>query len=203
MNASAQKSLIKSIELCCTWDEQIYDGVLKYKLINMQEEQRNEIREAFDSWNSELSPSLKLIETQSIHEKPEIIVTFGDIDNGNTNQFVENVEAGQIAGQSANNLNQEGLITNATIILSNEIFIYSKSDSNALFSVVLHEIGHVLGLGHANFDDLMNPVVSSDMDEVSLCDANGVIKANRMAMKKEEALQPIQANLDTKNTVDC
>ena len=42
-----------SLELCCTWDNQISDGLLKFKLANMQENQKNEVREAFDSWNKQ------------------------------------------------------------------------------------------------------------------------------------------------------
>jgi len=170
-----------SIELCCTWDKQISDGILKFKLVNMQEKQRNEVREAFDSWNKQLT-TLSLLETYSHDQKAEIIVTFGDIDNGNANQLVKNAEAGQTAGQSVNNLDQSGYITNAKIILSDKIFD-KESDSSTLYTVVLHEIGHVLGLGHANFDDLMNPLVNNK-DEISVCDVNGVFKTNELVLKK-------------------
>lgn len=202
LDASTQQTSIdrNSLELCCRWDEQISDEVLKYKLINMQEEQRNEIRKAFDEWNKHLT-TLELVEVSSHDQMAEIVVTLGDIDNRkNYNQHIENIEVGQTAGQSVNNLNHAGYIINATVILSNEIL--SGPDSNTLFTVVLHEIGHVLGLGHANFDDLMNPVVSSDISEVSVCDVEGVVKANEMTVKKK-ILPLSQAYVGDTNIIHC
>jgi predicted Zn-dependent protease len=189
-----------SIDLCCTWDKQISDGILKYKLVDMQEKQKNEIREAFDSWNKQLT-TLTFVEIYSHDQKAEIVVTFGDIDNGNADQSARNAEAGQTAGQSVNNLNQSGYITNAKIILSDKVFD-KESDSNTLFTVILHEIGHVLGLGHANFDDLMNPLVTSDNDEVSVCDVKGVFKTNELGLKKN-ALSSLQTSFNEKNTMNC
>ena len=188
-----------SIELCCTWDKQISDDILKFKLVNMQEKERNEVREAFDSWNKQLT-TLRLIESYPHDQKAEITVTFGDIDNGNINQLGKNAEAGQTAGQSVNNLNQSGYITNAKIILSDKIFD-KESDSSTLYAVVLHEIGHVLGLGHANFDDLMNPLVSNQ-DEISVCDINGVFKTNELVLKKNASLS-LQASFGEKNIMNC
>jgi predicted Zn-dependent protease len=189
-----------SIELCCTWDKQISDGILKFKLLNMQEKQRNEIREAFDSWNKQLT-TLRLIESYSHDQRAEIIVTFGDIDDGNANQLVKNTEAGQTAGQSVNNLNQDGYITSAKIILSDKIF-GKELDSSTLYTVTLHEIGHVLGLGHANFNDLMNPLVS-DREKISPCDVKGVFKANELILKKN-ASPTLQTSFgEDNNTMNC
>jgi predicted Zn-dependent protease len=188
-----------SIELCCTWDKQISDGILKFKLVDMQEKQRNEVREAFDSWNKHLT-TLRLVETYSGDKKAEIIVTFGDIDNGNAKQLVKKADAGQTAGQSVNNLDQSGYITNAKIILSDKIFD-RESDSDTLYAVVLHEIGHVLGLGHANFDDLMNPLVNN-MDEISVCDVNGVFKTNELILKNN-ASSSLQARFGENNIMNC
>ncbi|MFZ0555871.1 MAG: matrixin family metalloprotease, partial [Nitrososphaeraceae archaeon] len=66
----------------------------------------------------------------------------------------------------------------------------------------LHEIGHVLGLGHANFEDLMNPLVTSDKDEISLCDVNGVLKTNELASKKY-AIPSLQTSFGEKNIIKC
>jgi predicted Zn-dependent protease len=184
-SSTANRAEDMSIELCCTWDEQISDGILKFKLLNMQEKQKNEVREAFDSWNKQLT-TLRLLETYSEDKKAEIIVTFGDIDSGNSNQLVKNAEAGQTAGQSVNSLDQSGYITNSRIILSDKIFD-KKSDYSTLYTVVLHEIGHVLGLGHANFNDLMNSLVSNQ-NEISVCDVNGVLKTNELALTKNTSL---------------
>jgi predicted Zn-dependent protease len=199
-SSAINRSTSMSIDLCCTWDKQISDGILKYKLVDMQEKQENEIREAFDSWNKQLT-TLRFVEIYSHDQKAEIVVTFGDIDNGNTDQSARNAEAGQTAGQSVNNLNQSGYITNAKIILSDKV-LDKKSDSNTLFTIILHEIGHALGLGHANFDDLMNPLVTSDNDEVSVCDVKGVFKTNELVLKKN-ASSSLQTSFGEKNTMNC
>ena len=190
-----------SIELCCTWNEQISDGILKFKLVNMQENQKNDVKEAFDSWNKQLT-TLRLVETYSDDQKAEIIVAFGNIDSGNANQLVKNAEAGQTAGQSVNSLDQSGYIKNSKIILSDKIFD-KESDSSTLYTVVLHEIGHVLGLGHANFDDLMNPLVSNQ-NEISVCDVNGVFKTNELVAKKN-APPPLslQPRFGENNVMNC
>ena len=191
-----------SIELCCTWDKQISDGILKFKLVNMQEKEKNEVREAFDSWNKQLT-TLRLLETSSDDQKAEIIVAFGNIDSGNASQLAKNTEAGQTAGQSVNSLDQSGYITNSKIILSDKIFD-KESDSSTLYAVILHEIGHVLGLGHANFDDLMNPLVSNQ-NEISVCDVNGVFKTNELVLKKSAPPPPLslQPRFGENNFMNC
>ena len=190
----------ESIDLCCRWDKQISDGVLRYKLVNLQEKQKDVVRDAFDSWNKQLA-TLQLIEVHSHNQKADIVVTVGDISNGASSQLANNAEAGQIAGQSINKLNQQGLVSNATILLSNEIF-NTKSDSDPLFGVILHEIGHVLGLGHANFDDLMNPIVAGDAEKVSVCDVRGVVETNELTLEKE-ALAHFEVRGDEKTIINC
>jgi predicted Zn-dependent protease len=200
-SSTVNRAADMSIELCCTWDKQISDGILKFKLVNMQEKEKNEVREAFDSWNKQLT-TLKLLETYSDDKKAEIIVAFGNIDSGNANQLAKNAEAGLTAGQSVNSLDQGGYVTNSKIILSDKIFD-KESDSSTLYAVVLHEIGHVLGLGHANFDDLMNPLVS-DQNEISVCDINGVFKTNELVLKKN-APSPLslQPRFGDNNVMTC
>lgn len=168
----------------------------------MQEKQKNEVIEAFDSWNKQLTP-LRLLETHSDDQKAEIIVAFGNIDSGNASQLAKNTEAGQTAGQSVNSLDQSGYITNSKIVLSDKIFD-KESDSSTLYAVLLHEIGHVLGLGHANFDDLMNPLVSNQ-NEISVCDVNGVFKTNELVLKKSAPPPPLslQPRFGENNFMNC
>jgi predicted Zn-dependent protease with MMP-like domain len=196
--SAINQSTNKTIDLCCRWDQQISDGVLKYKLVNIQGELKDLVREAFDTWNEQLV-KLRLVEARPYDQKTEIVITVGDISNGNSNKLARNAEAGLTAGQSVNNLNKDGFITNATILLSDELFD-TGSDLNPISDVILHEIGHVLGLGHANFNELMNPVVTGDMEGVSVCDVKGVLKTNELSSEKG-TLPPFQSNSDKESTI--
>jgi predicted Zn-dependent protease len=191
-----------TIDLCCRWDEQISDGVLKYKLINIHGKLQDVVREAFGNWNKQLV-KLQLVEVSSKQsdQKAEIVISVGDIPNSNPNQLAKNTEAGLTAGQSVNNLDKDGFITNATILLSNEL-PNTGSDSNPLLGVISHEIGHALGLGHANFDDLMDPVVTGDTEEVSICDVKGVVYTNELSLE-EEVMSTFHANLDKGSFISC
>ncbi|MGD1838993.1 MAG: M57 family metalloprotease, partial [Nitrososphaeraceae archaeon] len=52
-------------------------------------------------------------------------------------------------------------------------------DKKTLEHIIKHEIGHVLGLGHANFaENLMSANVEKIITEISECEIKGVKKAN-------------------------
>jgi hypothetical protein len=83
------------------------------------------------------------------------------------------------AGQSITNFDENGFTTSVRISISRSAFgnILGLSE---IQQITEHEIGHALGLGHANFnDDLMSVVVSGESGSISKCDINAIMGVNR------------------------
>ena len=67
---------------------------------------------------------------------------------------------------------------NAKITISRSIQAYDF-DTSTIEQIAKHEMGHALGLGHANFDgNLMAESVNDGTDTISECEIKAVIEAN-------------------------
>lgn len=97
------------------------------------------------------------------------------------------------AGLTKLYLNDKGFIDGIDLTLSSGIFD-TKIDESELEQIVRHEIGHVLGLGHANFDDsIMFENIDTITRNISDCEINGVIVANHWKLANSNSSKDNQS----------
>jgi predicted Zn-dependent protease len=172
-----------SIEICCTWGAALGDGELTYKISGGNSEVRDAVRSAASEWNSNIK-NLALKEDKEDHGPVDINIKFQK--NGDDISDKKTKRGLTTAGISKYELDWQGLIENVRIAIA-------KGTDDQEFSpediklITEHELGHALGLGHANFKaSLMSPTIGNDQPRViSECEIKGVLLANAWKLKSD------------------
>jgi predicted Zn-dependent protease len=167
---------LKLLQICCSWSDKISDGVLQYSISDeVDDDNKQIVRNAIQDWDLSID-NLTFVDNKD-PEKADVKIGFSDSDedaDGEEFHYGESLAA----GLTKLTLNDKGFIDRVDVVFSGSIFD-NKIDESELEQIVRHEIGHVLGLGHANFDDsIMFENIDSKTRNISDCEINGVIEAN-------------------------
>ena len=176
----------KILQICCTWGKTLNDSVLTFYTNNTNQQREKLVTNSFDQWNSKLK-SVKFTQVRDA-SKADIMIIFDH-------------KGEETVGQTTSVLDENGFIKMVKMRISvnfNEELI----NDDTLSLVLKHEIGHALGLGHSNFDDLMNPIVNYQNKIITACEIDAVELANswKIAQNLQEPKLP---KLPIEKTVDC
>lgn len=167
------------LQICCAWSGKLSDGILGYSISDEGDEgSRQAVRNAIQDWDL-LIENLEFVEIQDgeASDDPDVEIRFSNSDedaDGEEYDYGDSVAAGVTQLRFDN----EGFVDSIEVTLSEGIF-GNRIENSALEQVARHEIGHVLGLGHANFDgSLMSESTEGGERNISNCEFNGVLAAN-------------------------
>ncbi|MDW0145273.1 MAG: matrixin family metalloprotease [Nitrososphaeraceae archaeon] len=175
------------LQICCTWGDNLKDGVLTFHTNNNEIfKMNNLVKNSFDQWALKLE-NVKFLEVQDA-SSADVLISFEH-------------KGEQTVGQTTNVLDDEGFIKRVKVRISVN-FDEEQIEEDTLNLVLKHEIGHVLGLGHSNFHDLMNAIVNYQNKVITKCEIDAVHLANNWKLV-ENLQQPKLPKLPLEKTVDC
>ena len=154
----------KKISICCTWGSELEDGVLTYIIKNGDKAHHKIVQSSLNDW----ADALTILQFHEVNERdnPDVSIEFKQ-------------GKGKKVGKTVTYFDHQGFIDHVEISLSKKSYGV-KLDKTILGHVTKHEIGHSLGLGHANFKNtLMSAVVNDVTTKISKCEVDAVKNTNK------------------------
>jgi Matrixin len=182
------------IQFCCTWGGELQDGILTYTIDeeDISDEEKAIVRDAIEEWDTKIDR----LELEEAPDNSDITVEFA---NGNDDDKEEEED---IAGKTMTTF-YDGFIEKVKITINKEVQGY-EFDATTIGQVAKHEMGHALGLGHANFDNnLMAERVNHGTGFVSECEIKAVIEANDWKLSQDEENVNLTPQYLPENSVVC
>jgi hypothetical protein len=204
------------IQICCAWGDKLALGILTYQINGGDSAARHAVYNSIENWNSKLT-GLKLVESSGSNAgggssnaaQPDIEVNIVSKSlklPGSTHHRVSSSLGGNsrlmIGGLSQDSFDGNGFLTHVQITIPTNTLGISFDLSNNIEQIAEHEMGHALGLGHANFvGDLMFPIANFQTGSISQCDVSAVLEANHLKMAGSDTAVPPQ--MPQVGYVDC
>jgi Matrixin len=214
------------IQICCAWGDKLALGILTYQINGGDSAARQAVYNAIGNWNSKLT-GIKLVESSGSNvgngggaagaggdssnaAQPDIEVSIVSKSlkvPGSTHHRVSSSLGGNsrlmIGGLSQDSFDGNGFLTHVKITIPTNTLGMSFDLSNNIEQIAEHEMGHALGLGHANFvGDLMFPIANFQTGSISQCDVSAVLDANHLKMVGSDTAM-LSPQMPQVGYVDC
>ena len=191
-----------SILVCCAWNSQFTNGELRYKTVGGNTAERQALNAAVDTWMKSVK-GLKLTQVAGKKSTADIIVGFQNSAASGSSTIGSKSSYGDTVGQTTTYFDGSGYIDRVLVNIATSAFGNTFTTAQ-LKQIAMHEIGHTLGLGHANFNgDLMSPVINHESGAISKCDISGVFEANQQNLAGSSSVIPVTPSHPQQDRVNC
>ena len=177
------------VSICCAWGEELADEELTFMIREDDDDSNNQ-----DSVSTQNSDS-NIIKNEAVYDAIEEWdlriegLIFREVQSRYDADIEISFREGEsdVAGLTRNFFDRYGLITKSFVTIYDRAFPFAFNNDQ-IEQIAKHEIGHVLGLGHANFDDnLMATRPHHGAGTISDCEIQAVYEANHWKLRNQES----------------